>query len=65
MSASDVTLELCPYGFPIRVELRDGRARVLVDDGQGWEEAGEARVLGGPSVARTAPEVERPWRQVG
>lgn len=61
----DVAFEMAPYGFPIRVELAGGRARILVDDGAGWEDAGEARVLGGPSVAKTAPEAERTVRQVG
>ncbi|NUO50128.1 MAG: hypothetical protein HOV80_14835 [Polyangiaceae bacterium] len=59
MKDLSLTLELCPYGFPIRVELDGGRARVLVDEGNGWDEAGEARVLGGPSVAKRAPSTVR------
>ncbi|MFO0549606.1 MAG: hypothetical protein U0271_14530 [Polyangiaceae bacterium] len=40
----DLTLELSPYGFPIRVELRGGRARVYARDGVEWEDVGDARV---------------------
>ncbi len=54
MSAA-VALELAPYGFRIRVEIDDGRAQILVDEGDGWEPAGEARVVAGPSVVKTVP----------
>lgn len=54
MSATDIVLELSPYGFRIRVELAGDHARVLADDGNGWEDVGEARVTRRPAPPRKA-----------
>lgn len=64
---ADVTLELAPYGFPIRVELRDGQARVFVREveaGEGWEDAGVARVVSPPPLRSVRPAGNR-LRQAG
>ena len=57
----NLTLELSPYGFPVRVEVVDGRARVLAREPgvDGWEEAGEARIIAMPTVARARPRSRR------
>lgn len=55
----DLVIELCPYGFKIRVEVNGSQARVLADDGTGWEDVGEARLTKHPAATRPRHPEER------
>lgn len=41
MSTPRVTVQLAPYGFPLRLEIYDDRVVVLARDGDDWEVVAE------------------------